>query len=249
MWMGVMLVTGAARGIGAAIALEAARKGWDVAVHYAHSGARAERIAEDVRHLGHRAVTIKADLQDPLAIESLYHELDGKLGTIDALINNAATDCIADFINLSLGEIDRVLKVNVVSVVRCCQEAIRRMGLQYGGRGGSIVNISSISARTGGMPRDVIYTLTKGALDALTIGLSNEVAGDGIRVCAVRPGMIATELLEAAIGKDALMERARQTYPMRRPGRPDEVAKLAVWLASSDASFISGRTYDIAGGA
>jgi NAD(P)-dependent dehydrogenase (short-subunit alcohol dehydrogenase family) len=247
--MAVMLVTGASRGIGAAIAVEAARKGWDVAVHYGRSGTAAEQVAADVLKLGRKAVTIKADLQDPLAIESLFQELDRGLGPIDALINNAATDCVGEFANLPLSEIERVLRVNIVSLVRCCQEGILRMGLKYGGRGGVIVNISSISARTGGLPGDVIYTLTKGAVDALTLSLSNEVAGDGVRVCAVRPGMIATELLEAHLGKDALMERARRIYPMRRPGRPDEVAKLAVWLASSDASFISGRGYDVAGGA
>jgi NAD(P)-dependent dehydrogenase (short-subunit alcohol dehydrogenase family) len=148
-----------------------------------------------------------------------------------------------------MSQIEEVLRVNVISLVRCCQEAILRMGLKYGGRGGAIINISSIAARTGGLPGDVIYTLTKGAVDALTLSLSNEVAGDGVRVCAVRPGMVATEMLEEVLGKDEIMERARESYPMRRPGRPDEVAKLAVWLASSDASFISGRGYDIAGGA
>jgi NAD(P)-dependent dehydrogenase (short-subunit alcohol dehydrogenase family) len=247
--MAVMLVTGASRGIGAAIAVEAARKGWDVAVHYGRSGAAAERVATDVRKLGRKAVTICADLQDPLAIESLFQDLDRGLGRIDALVNNAATDCIGEFANLRLSEIDRVLRVNIVSLVRCCQEAILRMGLKHGGRGGVIVNIGSISARTGGLPGDVVYTLTKGAVDALTLSLSNEVAGDGVRVCAVRPGMVATEMLEAALGTDAMMERARSTYPMRRPARPDEVAKLVVWLASSDASFISGRGYDVAGGA
>jgi NAD(P)-dependent dehydrogenase (short-subunit alcohol dehydrogenase family) len=175
--------------------------------------------------------------------------LDRELGPIDALVNNAATDCIGEFANLPLSEIDRVLRVNIVSLVRCCQEGVLRMGLKYGGRGGVIVNMGSISARTGGLPGDVIYTLTKGAIDALTLSLSNEVAGDGIRVCAVRPGVVATEMLEAALGEEAMLERARKFYPMRRPARPDEVAKLAVWLASSDASFISGRGYDVAGGA
>jgi NAD(P)-dependent dehydrogenase (short-subunit alcohol dehydrogenase family) len=247
--MAVMLVTGASRGIGAAIAVEAARKGWDVAVHYGRSANSAERVAADIRKLGRKAATISADLQDPLGIESLFQVVDRELGPVDALINNAAIGCAGEFAKLSMSQIEEVLRVNVISLVRCCQEAILRMGLKYGGRGGAIINISSIAARTGGLPGDVIYTLTKGAVDALTLSLSNEVAGDGVRVCAVRPGMVATEMLEEVLGKDEIMERARESYPMRRPGRPDEVAKLAVWLASSDASFISGRGYDIAGGA
>jgi len=247
--MPVMLVTGASRGIGAAIAVEAARKGWDVAVHYGRSTGSAERVAADVRKLGRKAVTISSDLRDPLGIGPLFQAVDRELGPVDALINNAAIGCVGEFAKMSMSDIDEVLRVNVVSLVRCCQEAVLRMGLKYGGRGGAIVNIGSISARTGGLPGDVIYTLTKGALDALTLSLSNEVAGDGIRVCAVRPGMIATELLEEVLGKDEIMEIAREKYPMRRPGQPDEVAKLAVWLASGDASFISGRVYDIAGGA
>lgn len=247
--MGVMLVTGAGRGIGAAIAIEAAHKGWDVAVHYGRSRKDAEHVVDTIRQLGRKAIAIGADLQNPSTVESLFKELDDGLGRIDVLVNNAATDCIRDFVDLKLEDMSQVINVNVCSVVLCCQEALRRMALRYGGRGGAIINISSISVRTGGMPRDVLYTLTKGALDALTISLSNEVAGDGVRVCAVRPGMVATEMLELAIGKEAMQERARKLYPMHRPGRPDEVAKLAVWLASSDASFISGRTYDVAGGA
>jgi NAD(P)-dependent dehydrogenase (short-subunit alcohol dehydrogenase family) len=247
--MTFMLVTGAGRGIGAAIAIEAASRGWDVALHYGQSADPAERTATVIRDMGRRAISVKADLNDPTSISGLFAEAESHLGTLGALVNNAATDCIGEFVETSLADIDRVIRVNVISLMLCSQEAVRRMSGKFNGRGGAIINISSISTRTGGVPRDAIYTATKGAVDALTLALSNEVAGDGIRVCAVRPAMIATEMLEAAVGLEAAVEHARRTYPMRRPGRPEEVAKLAVWLAGEDASFISGRTYDVAGGA
>jgi NAD(P)-dependent dehydrogenase (short-subunit alcohol dehydrogenase family) len=246
--MAMMLVTGAARGIGAAIAVEAARKGFDVAIHFGHSRERAELVAETVRAAGRKAVTVKADLGDPTSVSALFQEVDARLGKLDVLVNNAATDHLGEFAQIALPDINRVLTVNLVSLMRCCQEAILRMARKHGGKGGAIINISSISPRTGGIPGDVIYTATKGAVDALTLSLSNEIAREGVRVCAVRPGLTHTEMLEAAIGADGLREKARQAVPMGRPARPEEIAKLVVWLATDEASYVTGHALDVAGG-
>jgi NAD(P)-dependent dehydrogenase (short-subunit alcohol dehydrogenase family) len=246
--MGVVLVTGGSRGIGAAIAKMAARKGYDVCVNYVRARERADEVAAAVRTEGRRALAVRADVSREEDVVAMFQAVDQELGPIDALVNNAGVDYERLVADVERAGVERVFGINVIGLILCCREAVRRMSQDHGGRGGTIVNVSSVAARTGGLPKDAVYTTSKGAVDAFTRGLSNEVAGQGIRVCAVRPGLTLTEIFESTLGQEGVTELARRAVPMGRIGRPDEVAAMVLWLCSPEASYVTGFTYDVSGG-
>jgi len=246
--MGVLLVTGGSRGIGAAIAKAAAKKGYDVCVNYVRARDRADQVAAAVRAEGRRALVVQADVSREPDIMAMFRAVDQDLGPIDALVNNAGIDYERLVADVELAGIERVFGTNIIGLILCCREAVRRMSRDRGGRGGTIVNISSVSARPGGLPKDVVYTASKGAVDAFTRGLSNEVAGQGVRVCAVRPGLTLTEIFESTLGEEGVTELARRAVPMGRIGQPEEVAAMVLWLCSPEASYVTGFTYDVSGG-
>ena len=247
--MGVMLVTGGGRGIGAAIAGVAGKNGWDVAVNYSRSQQKAEQVVKEIRALGRKAISVQADVAREDDIVHMFSEVDAELGTISALVNNAAIDHETAIIDSNVKDLERVVRVNVFGPWICAREAIRRMSKARGGVGGVIVNISSISARTGGLPKDVMYATSKGALDSFTLGLAKEVGREGIRAVSVRPGITRTEIFEKSTGGlERVNEIARRDTAIGRIAEPEEVAELVVWLCSSAASYITGTAYDVSAG-
>jgi NAD(P)-dependent dehydrogenase (short-subunit alcohol dehydrogenase family) len=246
--MSVLLVTGGSRGIGAAIAKVAAKKGYDVCVNYVSARDRADQVASAVRAEGRRALVVQADVSREEDIVAMFRAIDRELGPIDALVNNAGVDYERLVADVELAGVERVFGINVIGLILCCREAVRRMSRDRGGRGGSIVNISSVAARTGGLPKDAVYTASKGAVDTFTRALSNEVAGQGVRVSAVRPGLTLTEIFESTLGQEGASELARRAVPMGRIGQPEEVAAMVLWLCSPEASYVTGFTYDVSGG-
>lgn len=244
----VMLVTGASRGIGAAIALAAGKAGYAVAVNYASSGADAEKVVAAITAAGGKAVAIRADVGREDEVMRLFAEVDAKLGTIDSLVNNAGIvgrQSRADAMPAEL--LQRVFAANVFSVFYCNREAIKRMSTKHGGKGGTIVTISSAAARHGGLPDETHYAASKGALDSMTIGLAKEVGKEGVRVNAVRPGLILTSIHQAH-GGDAMLAQMGPTVPIGRAGRPEEVADTVLWLASDASSYVHGALIDVGGG-
>jgi NAD(P)-dependent dehydrogenase (short-subunit alcohol dehydrogenase family) len=247
--MGAMLVTGGGRGIGAAIARLAGKHGWDVAVNYARSRDRAERVVDEIRALGRRAVAVQADVGREADVVRMFDEVDGELGGLSALVNNAAIDHETAVVDSDLRDLERVLRVNVFGPWACAREAIRRMSTARGGAGGVIVNISSISARTGGLPKDVMYATSKGALDAFTLGLAKEVGREGIRAVSVRPGITRTEIFDRSTGGlERVNDIARRDTALGRIAEPHEVAELVVWLCSPAAAYVTCTAYDVSGG-
>jgi NAD(P)-dependent dehydrogenase (short-subunit alcohol dehydrogenase family) len=239
----VMLVTGASRGLGAAIAELAGRRGYAVCVNYAQDEERANRVVAGIRAQGGKAIAIRADVSDDADVVAMFGRIDIELGTLGVLVNNAGISGPHSRVDaLRLSDIERMFETNVYGTLLCSREAIRRMSLTHGGSGGSIVNLSSAAARLGGAGRNVYYSASKGAVNSLTVGLAREVAAEGIRVNAVSPGVIDTESQEpgrvAAIGP---------TLPMQRAGRPDEVANAVLWLASDEASYVTGTIVDVSG--
>jgi NAD(P)-dependent dehydrogenase (short-subunit alcohol dehydrogenase family) len=239
----VMVVTGASRGLGAAVAVLAGKRGYDVCVNY-HSGAeRAEQVAATIRATGRRAVAIRADVTRESDVEAMFKAVDADLGTVGVLVNNGGWGGKKARLDaLSGDDIRALFELNVNGSMLCAREAIRRMSHQYGGAGGSIVNFSSAAARLGGAGRNVCYAASKGAINSLTVGLAREVAAEGIRVNAVSPGVIDTESQDpgrvAEIGP---------TLPMQRAGQADEVANAVLWLASDEASYVTGAILDVSG--
>ena len=244
----VLMVTGAGRGIGAATARRAAAAGWRVAVHYGSAADAAGVVVADIRAAGGEAAAFRAEISDAAAVADLFSAVDGELGPVAGLVNNAGIIggrfALAD---LPPGAIERVFAVNVAGAYYAAAEAARRMARSRGGQGGAIVNLSSVVSRTGGLPGETHYAASKGAIDSMTLGLSRELAGEGIRVNAVRPGIIATDIHEVHGGQDFLAGFAPQ-IPAGRPGTPDEVAAAVVWLLSDEASYVTGALFDIAGG-
>jgi len=232
---GVMIVTGGGRGIGAAIAREAGRQGFNVAVNYSRARDAAEAVAAEVRAMGPKAA-------------ALFAAVDKALGPVTALVNNAGIVRQSAIADIQLADLARLMSVNVFGPVLCAREAVRRMSHSHGGAGGTIVNVSSVSARTGGGPGGVVYAASKGAIDSFTIGLAKEVAQDGIRVCAVRPGITETEIFDDLVGLGAIKDLAREIVPMGRVARPEEIAGLVLWLCSPAASYVTGALYDVTGG-
>ncbi|ESR24182.1 SDR family oxidoreductase [Lutibaculum baratangense] len=244
----IMLVTGGSRGIGAATARLAAEAGYDVAINYATRVDAAEEVADAVRAAGSRAIIVKADMAEEAEILSLFQKVDRELGRLDVLVNNAGIVAPAmPVVDMGLERLERMMRVNVVGAFVCAREAVRRMSTERGGRGGAIVNVSSIAARLGGAKQYVDYAASKGAIDTLTTGLSQEVAAEGIRVNAVRPGLIETDI-HASGGQPDRVERLKGFVPMQRGGKAEEVAETILWLASDRASYVTGAFVDVGGG-
>jgi len=243
-----MIVTGGSRGIGAATACLAATQGYDVCVNYVRNAAAAEQVAATVRSTGRRAVAVQADVGSEADIERLFQTVDRELGRVTVLVNNAAVvgQSRRRVETLRADAVNALLAANVTGAIICAREAILRMSTKHGGPGGAIVNVSSASARIGAPNLWVDYAASKGALDSFTIGLSQEVAAEGIRVNAVRPGLIDTEI-HAATGMPDRLARAEKMIPMKRAGSAEEVAEAIVWLASPAASYVSGAILDVAG--
>jgi NAD(P)-dependent dehydrogenase (short-subunit alcohol dehydrogenase family) len=245
---GTVLVTGASRGIGAACVRLLARDGYDVAINYARSADAADALAQEVKAAGRQAVTVKADVGVEAEVISMFRALDAQLPPLAGLVNNAGIlFAKARLDEMGPDRINDTLRVNVTGSFMCAREAIRRMSTKYGGNGGSIVNLSSAAARIGSPNEFIDYAASKGAIDAMTLGLSKEVGGEGIRVNAVRPGLIHTDI-HASSGQPDRIERLQQFVPMGRGGSAEEVAEAVVWLISPAASYVTGALVDVAGG-
>jgi NAD(P)-dependent dehydrogenase (short-subunit alcohol dehydrogenase family) len=243
-----LLVTGASRGIGAAVAVLAAQAGWNVAVHCRRELAAAERVAEAIRAAGRRAMVLPAELAEPAAIETLFHRLDAEFGSLHGLVNNAGVvDVAARVEDMTPQRLQRMWAINLSGPMLCAAAAIRRMSRRHGGTGGVIVNVSSAAARVGSPGLYLDYSMSKAAIDHFTTVLAREVAGDGIRVNAVRPGIIDTDI-HATSGHRERVEASVQTIPMARLGTAEEVARGVVWLLSDEAGYVSGTLLDVAGG-
>jgi NAD(P)-dependent dehydrogenase (short-subunit alcohol dehydrogenase family) len=244
---GVLLVTGGSRGIGAATAVGGARAGYDVCIAYERRADAAAEVAQRCRSAGVRAVAVQADVSREPDVLALFAALD-ELGPMRALVNNAGiVDRRSAVADLSADRVERMLRVNVVSAFLCAREAVRRMSTDRGGTGGAIVNVSSRAAVLGGPGEYVDYAASKAAVDTLTIGLAAEVAQQGIRVNAVRPGIVDTEI-HASGGQPDRVDRMRDRIPMRRAGRPEEIADAILWLLSEQASYLTGSIVDVGGG-
>lgn len=245
---GVLLVTGGGRGMGAAIARLAAQRGYKVAVNYGHSAGRAQALAAEIERAGGRAIAVGADVGVEAEIVEMFREVDDKLGPVTALVNNAGSMVATPAPSLAGDTVTDMFRTNVTGMFVCIREAVHRMSPEFGGKGGAVVNVSSMAAKLGGLPKFVAYAATKGAVDTLTVGLGRELAPHKIRVNAIRPGLTRTEMLDAAGGPDAVLQSAKHTIPMGRLGEPEEIARLTLWLLSDEASYITGALYDISGG-
>jgi NAD(P)-dependent dehydrogenase (short-subunit alcohol dehydrogenase family) len=244
----VLLVTGGSRGIGAATALLAAERGYAVAVNYAHNSLAADQVVRHIRANGGQAITIQADVGEEAQVVAMFKRIDAKLGPLTALVNNAGVVDVACRVDeVTSDRLRRLFDINVLDSFLCARDAILRMSKRHGGAGGSIVNVSSVAARLGGGGQYVDYAATKGAMDTFTIGLAREVATEGIRVNAVRPGIIDTDI-HASGGEPDRAGRLASSVPMPRAGTAKEVAQSIVWLLSEQASYTTGALLDIAGG-
>ena len=245
----IVLITGGSRGIGAACALLAARQGWAVAVNYTRDAAAADAIVQQIRAMdGGRAIAVQADVADEAQVLAMFQRVDAELGRLTALVNNAGVvDTSQRLEDMSVARWRRMLDINVIGSLVCAREAVRRMSTRHGGSGGSIVNMSSAASRLGGSGQYVDYAASKGAIDSLTLGLAKEVAGDGIRVNAVRPGLIDTEI-HASGGRPDRVEALKHQVPMQRGGTAHEVAQAIVWLLSDAASYTTMSLLDVSGG-
>jgi NAD(P)-dependent dehydrogenase (short-subunit alcohol dehydrogenase family) len=243
-----MIVTGGARGIGAATARLAAARGYAVCINYQHSCVAAEHVVRDITNKGGRAVAVQADISSESGVLALYQRVDAILGKVSALVNNAATlEPQMRLDAMEASRIERTFAVNVFGVMLCAREAVRRMSTRHGACGGAIVNVSSGAAKYGSPNEYVDYAASKGAIETFTVGLANEVAQEGIRVNAVRPGHIYTEL-HAKGGEPRRVDRVKTLVPMKRGGQPEEVAAAILFLLSEEASYITGTIVDVSGG-
>jgi NAD(P)-dependent dehydrogenase (short-subunit alcohol dehydrogenase family) len=245
---GVAIVTGGSRGIGAAIARRAAKAGYAVVVNYSSDAEGAGSVVRDIYNSGGTALAVQADVSDPAAVRVMFEHAAG-LGRLTAVINNAGItgNLIGRLVDVPPATVQRVVDVNVSGLIYVCQEAVRRLGTEHGGDGGSIVNISSTATKAGSPGTWTHYAASKGAVDVLTVGLAAEVAAQGIRVNCVAPGSTKTGL-HAAAGMPDRVERLNPTIPMGRGAEPDEVAAAVMWLLSAEAGYITGAILPVAGG-
>lgn len=245
---GTLIVTGASRGIGAATARLAAARGYAVCVNYRHAADLAAQVVDDIVRGGGSALAIQTDIGDEAAVVRLFDEATATLGPLAGLVNNAGIlETQMRVAEMDAARLDRILHTNVTGSFLCAREAVRRMSTARGGRGGAIVNVSSAASRLGSPGEYVDYAAAKAAIDALTIGLAQEVAMEGIRVNAVRPGFIYTDI-HASGGEPGRVDRVKAFVPMKRGGQPEEVAQAILWLLSDEASFTTGAILDVAGG-
>ena len=244
----LVLITGGSRGIGAESAILASKKGWDVVITYKSQKLEAELVVEKIKKNGRRALAVKVDIANEQEINALFKVIDNEFGRLDALVNNAGIIAgISSFNDMPVARIRHIFNVNVVGTFICTQEAMKRMSLRSGGNGGSIVNVSSAASRLGSPNEFIDYAASKGAIDTLTLGLSKEVAIEGVRVNAVRPGLINTDL-HTDTGDSDRPEKLKKFIPMQRAGAASEVASSIVWLISTEASYVNGALLDVAGG-
>lgn len=245
---GIMIITGGGRGIGATTARMAAARGYAVCVNYQSNAGAAEAVAADIEAAGGRAIAVQADVAREDEAARLFAAVDKELGPVTALVNNAGlAGPISRLDQADSGTIRHIIEVNVLGVIWCAREAVKRMSTKHGGKGGGIVNISSGAATIGSPGEYVWYAASKGAVDSFTIGLSKEVGGEGIRVNAVSPGVISTEI-HAASGDASRLERIGKAVPLARAGEPEDIAEPVLWLLSEAASYTTGTILRVAGG-
>jgi NAD(P)-dependent dehydrogenase (short-subunit alcohol dehydrogenase family) len=243
-----LIITGASQGIGSATAILAGRAGWRVLVNYRSSSKAADKVVTEINNAGGVAKKFRADISDQQAVVRLFDYASENLGVIGGLVNNAAIlERQMQVVEMDADRLDRIFATNIRGSFLCAREAIRKMALSRGGRGGSIVNVSSAASRLGSAGEYVDYAASKGAIDTLTVGLANEVAVEGIRVNAVRPGFIDTGI-HARGGEPGRLQRVRNTIPLGRAGKAEEVADAIIWLLSGQASYCTGTIIDISGG-
>jgi NAD(P)-dependent dehydrogenase (short-subunit alcohol dehydrogenase family) len=242
------VVTGGSRGIGAATAVLMAARGWDVCVGYRSDAGAAEQVADKCRASGQRAIAVAADVSREAEVVRLFEAADAAFGQLGALVNSAGiVDRAARVSEMSFERLERMFAVNVIGSFLCARQAILRMSTRYDGSGGTIVNLSSAASRLGSPGEYVDYAASKGAIDTMTVGLAREVADEGIRVNAVRPGLVSTDI-HASGGQPDRVRRLAPVIPMQRGGEPDEVAYAIAWLCSDEASYVTGALLDVSGG-
>lgn len=244
----ILIITGASRGIGAATAVLAAQKGYSVCVNYLNNRQAAETVVNEIIKLGQKAIAVAADVGNEHDIEHLFDTVDRELGTVSGLVNNAGIlDLQTRVVDMEANRLNRIFTTNITGCFLCAREAVRRMSTRCGGVGGAIVNVSSGASRLGAPGEYVDYAASKGAVDTFTIGLAKEVAAEGIRVNAVRPGFIYTDI-HATGGEPGRVDRVKELVPMKRGGSPEEVARAILWLLSDEASYTTGSFIDLTGG-
>lgn len=244
----VILITGASRGIGAATAELAAARGYRVCVNYLSNRTAAEQVVSAIKHAGGEAISVQADVASEADVVRLFETCDRELGPLTALVNNAGIlEHQMRVESMDAARLTRILATNVTGAFVCAREAVRRMSIKHGGQGGAIVNVSSLASRLGAPNEYVDYAASKGAIDALTVGLSKEVADEGIRVNAVRPGLIETDI-HASGGDPGRVDRLKGAVPMKRGGTSIEVAHAILWLLSEEASYTTGAFIEVTGG-
>ncbi len=244
----IMLITGGSRGIGAATALLAAARGWQVAISYKVNAQAAAQLVNRILSSGGKAMAVQADVTSDAEVLKMFKAVDEQLGSLTVLVNNAGMlEQQRRLDQMDLDRWQRVFSANVFGSFLCAKQAVLRMSTKHGGLGGAIVNVSSAASRLGSPNEFIDYAAAKGALDSMTIGLSKEVAAEGIRVNAVRPGLIHTDI-HASAGEPGRVDRAKVGVPMLRGGQAEEVAEAILWLASDQASYVTGTLLDVTGG-
>lgn len=244
----IVLITGGSRGIGAATARLAAARGYAVAINYVRRRGEADALVQELTSQGARAIAVQADIAVEADVLRLFATVDAQLGTLTALVNNAGIlEQQSRLDEMTPERWTRVLATNVIGSFLCAREAVRRMSTRHGGRGGAIVNVSSMASVIGGAKEYIDYAASKGAVDSMTVGLAREIATEEVRVNGVRPGPIRTEI-HASGGEPNRVDRVRTAIPMQRGGEPEEVAATVMWLLSDEASYITGAIVDVSGG-
>ncbi len=244
----IMLITGGSRGIGAATALLAAERGWQVAISYLGNASAADAVVAQIRNNGGNALAVQADVGVDEDVQRLFKTVDDKLGRLSSLVNNAGMlELQTRLDQMDLARWQRVFSANVFGSFLCAKQAVLRMSTRHGGHGGTIVNVSSAAARIGSPNEFIDYAAAKGAVDSMTIGLAKEVAAEGVRVNAVRPGLIYTDI-HASAGEPGRVDRAKAGVPMQRGGTAAEVAEAIMWLTSGHSSYVTGTLLDVTGG-